>query len=957
MNQDYEVVVNSLFSDNSIASILRGSEPCFIKQYMSDFSYASTTTINPLGWNAFICLNDKDPDALTSKLHSGGYSFPNLRRIKNIDKGNLVPKIRLYKVFVDANSRKPVREVPISFPSSNKENITSLLSNRSERGDDIGIKSFTFDVKNQNPFAASRIVESTLVLSMASGESLMKPRKSGFKFADLIIRNNRVDPKDFDSDFYQIKAVIGYEIPSSELSISPLLKNDLRYNQMSMIMNLIDYDISFEQNGFLTLTLNYVSRIEQQFQSASKYNIFEDKEYEKGSKAKRANLRSKIRGAKTNKSNLSTQLQTAISKAEARHTKAISSIPKPGETYTLSQIGGYVLVGQDIDEELTMTEDTYYLQVRNANAKKEEQIEQAHQQFANKIATADAEISAVETDLIYAQNQNRVEKYSQMLDRLFIFGKVRKLVIPKDALLIYGDTFQQEIEAHTQEMFDRGSNVIEIQQFAQFVSDRRAVISIDVKNQIINGEPVRSAAVANLQQTLDDIAQQIAAADGRSQVLAADILEANRQFDPAIFAQEQVRSGQGTTYTNNRADSNVSYHDDKIIYYFYLGDLIEQAMALNATTEKLFDDKLALALGNFQFTTVVPTLSTAPGTTGTSPYKAKEVRKSMNIADVPITTEMFLRFFKSNISGKSLDVYPMASFIRDIMQRLVMPSINSECFGNATDEPKVMKTTTFELPEVSRHAQLHAIGVTKEPMTGGVYGNRTVRDMANYYENMFGPPVHQGMRVNVNDIMLNNTQGSQVVGDKSLLSRTKSSERYGYLLTYVVSRGEDLQFEGSEAEDAKKGIYHFYLGSDRGLVKNIEFQKQANPLIALTMAERAMVKGDEKIELWRNFAARLSLIGNTLLYPGSFIYINPSISGLGSPTDSNSLGRAMGLGGYYMVLRVSNTITESGWGTDVEAVWQSAPPSAAPLNQTANKGTPSAKPATQSTSYGPPAGP
>jgi hypothetical protein len=68
------------------------------------------------------------------------------------------------------------------------------------------------------------------------------------------------------------------------------------------------------------------------------------------------------------------------------------------------------------------------------------------------------------------------------------------------------------------------------------------------------------------------------------------------------------------------------------------------------------------------------------------------------------------------------------------------------------------------------------------------------------------------------------------------------------------------------------------------------------------------------------------MFGNSLLAPGSFIYINPTISGLGSPESIESLGRSMGLGGYYMVLRVNNTIDSSGWNTRAEAVWQSVPP-------------------------------
>ena len=109
------------------------------------------------------------------------------------------------------------------------------------------------------------------------------------------------------------------------------------------------------------------------------------------------------------------------------------------------------------------------------------------------------------------------------------------------------------------------------------------------------------------------------------------------------------------------------------------------------------------------------------------------------------------------------------------------------------------------------------------------------------------------------------------------------------------------------------------------MIKEINFIKTQRPGLAEMMAERSLRSGNRKVELWRNFEAEISMVGNSLLKPGCFLYINPTVSGMGSPTNPKSLGSIMGLGGYYFVLSVTNVIDNSGWNTRVNAVWQSSP--------------------------------
>ena len=75
--------------------------------------------------------------------------------------------------------------------------------------------------------------------------------------------------------------------------------------------------------------------------------------------------------------------------------------------------------------------------------------------------------------------------------------------------------------------------------------------------------------------------------------------------------------------------------------------------------------------------------------------------------------------------------------------------------------------------------------------------------------------------------------------------------------------------------------------------------------------------------LYSQYNADLSLVGNSIFKPGMFIYINPSISGLGDIRMKNSIARRIGLGGYYLITKVSGQIdAASGWGTSLTAIWQ-----------------------------------
>ena len=110
--------------------------------------------------------------------------------------------------------------------------------------------------------------------------------------------------------------------------------------------------------------------------------------------------------------------------------------------------------------------------------------------------------------------------------------------------------------------------------------------------------------------------------------------------------------------------------------------------------------------------------------------------------------------------------------------------------------------------------------------------------------------------------------------------------------------------QGKVNVDARDGIYHFMLGKDRGLIKNISFSR-----FDVQYAQEQLMTNQVGLydELKMPYNANITMYGNNLLC-GHQIYINPSSIGFGNPRDKSSPAFRLGLGGYYTVLGVTTTV-------------------------------------------------
>ena len=129
-------------------------------------------------------------------------------------------------------------------------------------------------------------------------------------------------------------------------------------------------------------------------------------------------------------------------------------------------------------------------------------------------------------------------------------------------------------------------------------------------------------------------------------------------------------------------------------------------------------------------------------------------------------------------------------------------------------------------------------------------------------------------------------------------------------LTYFAGRSIPLGgLQGNREEDHKKGIWHYQIGKDRGIVKSINLQKTDSPGLAEVRFEQDGYDGLRQLRVLYDTTIKTYL--DVSLFPGTYIYVEPRgfdpsavVQDGENVTDLTELG----IGGYCMVWKSEHNI-------------------------------------------------
>ena len=272
-------------------------------------------------------------------------------------------------------------------------------------------------------------------------------------------------------------------------------------------------------------------------------------------------------------------------------------------------------------------------------------------------------------------------------------------------------------------------------------------------------------------------------------------------------------------------------------------------------------------------------------------------RKAYNYCNMLITIDSFRQFFVEKIVKDLKTVYSLKNFIIDLINKFsYVESLKvqtTRTFVAAEGRPAF---TVFQGPDVGLQtaAQLQAIGEGSSFLDVPIPSLEAVRR-----RNIVTDVVGLNRRLNTFEVSTNLTN---------------------YFIIHSTSFA--VIGEGKEEEDIARGIYHITVGADKGILKNVSFRRDE---IAGRREGRIVNAGGLNLSALREkYDVTITTFGAPFFFPGMYFYLNPNMVGMGRPSADFSAANILGLGGYYFINKVSNSISEDmRFETTLEASWNS----------------------------------
>jgi|10_taG_2_1085330.scaffolds.fasta_scaffold01652_6 hypothetical protein len=331
----------------------------------------------------------------------------------------------------------------------------------------------------------------------------------------------------------------------------------------------------------------------------------------------------------------------------------------------------------------------------------------------------------------------------------------------------------------------------------------------------------------------------------------------------------------------------------KRINFFYLGDLINfisKSLPGKGTgdkdSQKNTAEEFEIVLGDFEYLDLQKFKQEIVNTNFDKEVDRLDIIKKTkgvtNLAFLPISLDFYSIWFTKNVINGNT-VWTFRNYLNSILGELVMGSLTAR----DSDELGSAGKRLFN----ERNRLTHAILIGKNPylFSGFYYSQSTNWAM--------GP-----------------SEPNPATGEAMVWVDRRGPFPFG-LTQYLVISASRLPYESTKVDEAlnrEQGIYHLKIGADAGIVKTVDFQRTDSGPIRDWNIMKAYNTGDTGWGAVKEpYNATVKLFGSGFWQPGQYVYLNPALIGFGSHNARMALARQLGLGGFYLITKVS-TVAEMG---------------------------------------------
>ena len=302
--------------------------------------------------------------------------------------------------------------------------------------------------------------------------------------------------------------------------------------------------------------------------------------------------------------------------------------------------------------------------------------------------------------------------------------------------------------------------------------------------------------------------------------------------------------------------------------------------------------------------------------------------KYVNIGDLPISVKFFVEFLTDKLSSKEENSYSLTRFLNDFLNKLVRTFLNDDTCWNVP----VTQRSTLNQCSISSYK-------TRFQGFMGDYSDYMdeITDYCKYHLGRYGnhfrghdivdswpeETIYDG-RLRMADVDLEDAPLLQISGPRRLPGgspSTGATQECNYLIFYIGRSQPAEYMTGDQQFDEERGIFHYALGKDRGLIKKIQLQKTQTPGLAEVRFEQSGYDGLKQLLV--QYDVKIDTYLNVRTFPGNYIFVDPRSFDPTSnlvPCDDSNLTE-YGIGGYYIILSSEHSIGPGEATTKIVAKW------------------------------------
>lgn len=285
-----------------------------------------------------------------------------------------------------------------------------------------------------------------------------------------------------------------------------------------------------------------------------------------------------------------------------------------------------------------------------------------------------------------------------------------------------------------------------------------------------------------------------------------------------------------------------------------------------------------------------------------APYGSRFV----NLGDIPISVDYFLQWMTDKLLKKEETVYHLPKFLNDLINHFVRNFLNEDsCFSmNLKQKVRVNQAaiTSYQVSkrggdEISNMIRSQS-GRSRKGLSRAIIGNWGSGAR-------FQPPL----------LNISGVRGTPI-SDYGVAKETN------YMVFFAGRTQPTEAMKGDRSADERRGIFHYSIGRDSGIVKKINLQKTDSKYLKELRFEQEGFDGLEQLR--EVYDVEIESFANPHAFPGTYIFVEPR--GFAPNTTRAKGGNAFdltryGIGGYHMIISSTHTFEPGRADSTIRAKW------------------------------------